>query len=126
MEMTAFTVALMAAGWRPGDSFPTGHALLAASGAAFTAVVLGQVGNAFACRSATLPPWRLGWGSNRLLVAAVAVEVGMLGGFLLVGPVARVLEHRPPPVEGFAVAVLAAPVVLGVDALQKWTRRRAR
>ena len=32
--------------------FPTGHALLAASGAAFAAVVFGQMANAFACRSA--------------------------------------------------------------------------
>ena len=56
--MAAFIAALVAAGWRPGDSFPTGHALLAASGAAFAAVVLGQMANAFACRSATRWPWR--------------------------------------------------------------------
>ena len=65
-EVTAFLVALLAAGWRPGDTFPTGHALMAASGAAFAAVVIGQAANAFACRSATRPPWLLGWRSNRL------------------------------------------------------------
>ena len=32
----------VAAGWRPGQPFPTGHALVAASGAAFAAVVIGQ------------------------------------------------------------------------------------
>ena len=44
------------AAWRrldAGDSFPAPGVLLAASGAAFTAVVLGQLANAFACRSAT-------------------------------------------------------------------------
>ncbi len=51
IEMMAFIAGLMAVGWRPGAGFPTGHALLAASGAAFTAVVVGQIGNAFACRS---------------------------------------------------------------------------
>ena len=67
-------------GWRPGQAFPTGHALLAASGAAFATVVLAQIANAFACRSATHPPGRLGWWSNRFLVWAVAVELVALGG----------------------------------------------
>ena len=76
MEMTAFIVALVAAGWRPGDSFPTGNALMAASGAAFAAVVIGQAANAFACRSATRWPGALGWTSNRLLLGAVGGRAG--------------------------------------------------
>ncbi len=43
VEMTAFLMVFVAAGWRPGDAFPHGETLLAASGAAFTAVVLGQL-----------------------------------------------------------------------------------
>jgi magnesium-transporting ATPase (P-type) len=124
VEMTAFVVGLMAAGWRPGDSFPTGHALWAASGAAFSAVVIGQIANSFACRSATRPPWKLGWRSNRLLLWAVAAEVVALTGFLLIPPVARLLEHAVPPLPAFLVALLAAPAVLLVDWLHK--RRRAR
>ena len=65
VEMAAFFVALGVAGWRPGESFPSGAPLLAASGAAFAAVVIGQMANAFACRSASRPPWRLGWTTNR-------------------------------------------------------------
>ncbi len=126
MEMTAFIVALVAAGWRPGDSFPTGHALMAASGAAFAAVVIGQAANAFACRSATRWPGALGWTSNRLLLGAVAVELGMLAGFLLIPPVADLLDQAPPPAAGFAVAVLAAPAVLAADALHKHTRATRR
>ena len=121
MEMTAFIVALVAAGWRPGDSFPTGHALMAASGAAFAAVVIGQAANAFACRSATRWPGALGWTSNRLLLGAVAVELVMLAGFLLIPPVADLLDQAPPPAAGFAVAVLAAPALLAADALHKHT-----
>jgi magnesium-transporting ATPase (P-type) len=124
VEMTAFLVALMAAGWRPGDAFPTGNALLAASGAAFAAVVFGQMANAFACRSATRWPGALGWTSNRLLVGAVLVELALLAGFLLIPPVASILDHAPPPAAGLAVAVLAAPAVLAADALHKWRRAR--
>jgi hypothetical protein len=124
--MSAFIVALVAAGWRPGESFPTGHALAAASGAAFAAVVIGQMANAFACRSATRWPGALGWAGNRLLVGAVAVELCFLGVFLLVPAVASILDHAAPPLAGFAVALLAAPAVLLVDALHKRARMRRR
>ena len=122
MEMAAFLVALVAAGWRPGETFPTGHALLAASGAAFAAAVIGQMANAFACRSATRWPGALGWTGNRLLLGAVAVEVAVLAGFLLISPVASVLDHAPPPTAGLAVAMLTAPAVLLADALHKRAR----
>jgi magnesium-transporting ATPase (P-type) len=125
VEMAAFVVALLAAGWRPGQSFPEGHALLAASGAAFTAVVVGQMANAFACRSATVWPGRLGWRTNPLLLGAVAVELALLVVFLVVPPVADLLEQAIPPLPGLLVALLAAPVVLLVDALEKrWRHGR--
>ena len=73
--MCAFVLSLLASGWRPGEPFPTGPALLAASGATFATVVLGQMANAFACRSATRPPWRIGWLTNPLLIVAVVVEL---------------------------------------------------
>jgi calcium-translocating P-type ATPase len=126
MEMTAFLVALVAAGWRPGQSFPTGHALLAASGAAFAAVVIGQAANAFACRSATRWPGALGWTGNRLLLGAVAVELAALAAFLLIPPVASILDHAPPPAAGLAIAILTAPAVLGADAAHKRARARRR
>ena len=125
MEMTAFVVALVAAGWRPGESFPTGHALGPASGAAFAAVVIGQMANAFACRSATRWPGALGWMSNRLLVGAVGVEAVALGRVPVVPSLASLLDQAPPPLTGFGVAVLAAPAVIAADALHKW-RRAAR
>ena len=92
-----------------GRPFPTGHPPMAASGAAFAAVVFGQMANAFACRSATRPPWRLGWTSNRLLLWAVGTEAVALALFLLVPPMADLLDHAPPPCGGLLVALLAAP-----------------
>jgi magnesium-transporting ATPase (P-type) len=124
-EMTTFVVALVASGWRPGESFPTGAPLLAASGAAFTAVVFGQVANAFACRSTTRWPGRLGWTTNRLLLWAIAAELLMLAGFLFIEPLATLLDQAPPSGAGFLVALLAAPAVLAADAAHKaWRARR--
>jgi hypothetical protein len=36
--------------------------------------------------------------------------------------VASLLDHAPPPAAGLAIALLTAPVVLGVDALHKRAR----
>lgn len=124
IEMAAFMLGLFVAGWRPGDPFPTGHPLAAASGAAFAAVVLGQAANSFACRSATVSPWRLGWMSNRLLVGAVGVQVALLAGLLWIGPVARLLGQAPPAWPAAVAAAAAVPVVLAVDAVHKAARRR--
>ncbi|MGM9470645.1 cation-translocating P-type ATPase [Pseudarthrobacter sp. YS3] len=122
VEMAAFSTVLFGGGWTRGDPHD-GGLLLAASGAAFTAVVLGQLANAFACRSASRPPWQLGWFSNRLLLGAVIAEIGVLALCLYVVPVSAVLRQLPPPPAGFAVAALAVPAVLAADWLYKWTRR---
>ncbi|WP_254525960.1 cation-translocating P-type ATPase [Natrinema caseinilyticum] len=124
VEMTAFVVSLAAFGWVPGGPFPEQPELFAASGAAFTAVVVGQMANAFACRSTTHWPGELGWTSNRLLVGAVIVELLALLAFLFVGPIARILGQAPPPLEGGLVALLASPVLLVVDSIHKRWRAR--
>ncbi len=126
VEMAAFTVALLLAGWRPGGDEPAGPALAAASGAAFAAVVFGQMANAFACRSARYPPWKLGWASNRLVVGAVVVELAALAAFLFLGPVASALDHAVPRLWPAAVALLAFPAVLCADAAHKHWRHSGR
>lgn len=123
-EMTAYTAVLLGAGWTPGAELPPSDVLMAASGAAFTTVVLAQLANAFACRSASVPPWRLGWFSNRLLVWAVLAELGLLAVFLFLGPLAALLGHAPPSPGGLAVALAAIPGVLLADWLYKIARHR--
>jgi magnesium-transporting ATPase (P-type) len=126
VEMAAFLAVFLATGWRPGQVFPNATVLAAASGAAFSAVVLGQLANAFACRSESRPPWRLGWSGNRLLLVAVGVEFGMLAVFLLLPPVANLLGQTVPDAAGAATAALAVPAVLAADAADKWLRRSGR
>jgi magnesium-transporting ATPase (P-type) len=123
VEMAAFSAVLFAGGWTRGAA-PEPGLLLAASGAAFTAVVLGQLANAFACRSATVPPWRLGWGSNPLLAWAVAAELAVLAVCLLVPQVAALLGQAPPPPAGLLVAALAVPALLAADWAYKAVKGR--
>ena len=123
-EMAAYTAVLLGAGWTPGAELPAADVLMAASGAAFTTVVLAQLANAFACRSASVPPWQLGWFTNRLLVWAVLAELGLLAVFLFLGPLATLLGHAPPSPGGLAVALAAIPAVLLADWLYKIARHR--
>ncbi|CAH0130929.1 MULTISPECIES: cation-translocating P-type ATPase [unclassified Arthrobacter] len=122
VEMMAFVVVLREGGWSFGGAPPSASVLLSASGAAFAAVVLGQMANAYACRSSTRPPWQLGWFTNRLLLWSVLFELAALGVFLGVEPVAALLGQAPPPPQGWAMALLAVPAVLAADYLYKRLR----
>jgi magnesium-transporting ATPase (P-type) len=125
LSMTAFIVSLAAAGWSPGETFPTGPAVEAASGAAFLSVVLAQAANAFACRSSTRSPWALGWSTNRLLAPAIAagLVVSLVAVFL--PPVASTLGGSNPPLAGWLVVLCGPGVLLAVDAMDKRRRRRS-
>jgi magnesium-transporting ATPase (P-type) len=120
--MGAYFVALVAQGWRPGDSFPDGHIAATASGAAFMTVVVAQTANAFACRSSTQRPGQLGWTSNRLLVAGATIEFAIALVALLVPVLAAEFDHANPPLAGWIVAATSAAAVLAVDALGKQRR----
>ena len=123
-SMGAFLLTYAVAGWRAGQPFPTGDVALMASGAAFATVVLGQTANAFACRSSTRWPGALGWTSNRLLIPAVLADLA-IGALMLAVPfLALALGQAMPGPVGWTVAVLAAVLVLALDAAYKAIRRR--
>ncbi len=123
LEMLAFMVGLLAAGWRPGADFPTGSALAAASGAAFMTVVIAQKANAFACRSSRRPAWQLKWTANRFLLVAATVELAFAIVIIAVPACARLIEQQAPPAASWIVILASAPAILAVDAIWKWTRR---
>jgi magnesium-transporting ATPase (P-type) len=126
VEMAAFFAVFLAAGWVPGELFPEGATLLAASGAAFAAVVLGQAANAFACRSEHQWAGALRWTGNRLLLVAVGVELVALLAFVGFPPLADLLGQSWPTPAGWLVAFGAIPAVIGADAGAKWWAARGR
>ncbi|NUT91553.1 MAG: cation-transporting P-type ATPase [Saccharothrix sp.] len=119
-SMGAFALVLWAGGWDLGNPV----LLATASGTAFTAIVLGQLANAFACRSATHPVRTLS--GNPLLLGAVGFEVAVLAVFLFVPPLPGLLGGSPPTGWGWVFAALAAPAVLAADALHKRLRVTSR
>jgi magnesium-transporting ATPase (P-type) len=125
LAVLAFVAVLMAGGWSWGQD-PSGSLLSIASGTAFAAVVLGQLANAFACRSETRWVGRQGWRTNPLLVVAVAVEAMVLLAFIGLPPLADLLGGSWPNALGWAAALAAVPAVVLADALHKGFRARVR
>ena len=125
VSMLTFLAVLGAGGWSAGVAAPA-SLLGQASGAAFAAVVLGQLANAFACRSEGRWVGRVGVRGNPLLLYAVASELVMLIVFVGVPPLQDLLGGHWPGAFGWSLAVLAIPAVLLVDALQKARRARHR
>jgi magnesium-transporting ATPase (P-type) len=126
VEMLAFTVVLLLGGWAWGAT-PSATLLAVASGTAFAAVVLGQLANAFACRSERRWVFAKSLGSNPLLLWAVGFELVLLVWFLAFEPLARLLGQSWPSIAGWAMAALAIPAVLAADgAAVALLRRRSR
>jgi calcium-translocating P-type ATPase len=120
--LTTFVAVLASRGWTWGTT-PAASTLAIASGSAFAAIALGQMANAFACRSETQPVWRQRLGTNRLLIGAVTAELVLLGVFLGFPPLARLLGGSWPSTLGWALAFCAVPIVIIVDASYKALRR---
>jgi magnesium-transporting ATPase (P-type) len=125
VEMAAFTAVLLAGGWVWAATADP-DLLTTASGTAFAAVVLGQLANAFACRSAVRPVGAWSLRRNDLLLWAVGVELAALAAFLYLPVVADLLGGGPPSALGWGMALLAVPAVLAADAGQKWVAARHR
>jgi magnesium-transporting ATPase (P-type) len=118
MSMATFTAVLLTGGWRWGSD-PDGPLLALASGAAFAAIAIGQMANAFACRSTTTPVWRMRPWENRLVVAAVAAEIVLLLGMLGIPQLADLLGGTWPSLIGWLGAAVTGLAVIAVDGLQK-------
>nr|WP_179492636.1 cation-transporting P-type ATPase [Microbacterium immunditiarum] len=125
VSMGAFAVVLVVGGWTWGAT-PSPALQAAASGTAFAAIVLGQMANAFACRSTRLPVWRLDARGNPAVLWAVAAQAVLLAAFLGLPLLASLLGGGWPPPYGWALAGAAIPAVLLIDALHKRIAHRRR
>ncbi|MGH3507628.1 MAG: HAD-IC family P-type ATPase, partial [Nocardioidaceae bacterium] len=123
-SMTAFAVVLAAGGWTWGET-PSDSLLATASGSAFTAIALGQMANAFACRSTTHPIWRLDLRTNPLVLYAVLAEVALLLVFVGVPWLQDLLGGGWPSPTGWVMAIAAGlALAAGDGALKQFVRRR--
>ncbi|GAA0970617.1 Calcium-transporting ATPase [Nocardioides aquaticus] len=121
LSMAAFFTVLLQGGWSYGADAPA-SLLVLASGSAFAVIAVGQMVNAFVCRSESRPVWRLDPRGNPWVAGAVLVEAVLLAVFLGVPWVAEALGGAWPPATGWLFCLLAVLVLPLVDAVHKRLR----
>ena len=124
MSLTTFTVVLVMGGWSWGDK-PGAGLLATASGSAFAVIAVSQMANAFACRSASQPVWRIALSTNPLVLAAVAAEAALLVAFLAVPWLSELLGGSWPTATAWAMAATSAVLLVLADGTHKYWRRRS-
>jgi magnesium-transporting ATPase (P-type) len=92
----------------------------------FAGVVMAQAGNAFACRSEVLRGRRLGWLTNRYLIAGVMIGIGLMLVMLNAPLFAGLLELTPLP-RGLWLWLAFYPLILySLDWIRKTILRKLR
>ncbi len=105
---------------------PEGQVYLLASTVFHAGVVTSQIGNAFACRTERGRVRRLGFFSNKFLLAGIAFEVLVILALIYIPPLAQVFEHRPLPLHYWIGLTLYAPILYMLDWLRRWYVRKVR
>ncbi|MFO7167115.1 MAG: cation-transporting P-type ATPase [Chloroflexota bacterium] len=128
LALIAYFMAFWAAGWRPGAP-PIADALVYAQATTLTyaAIVLAQVGNAFASRTRDASLFQVGLFSNRALLLGVLASLALMLALLYTPPLARIFGFVPPTPAQWALLASFPFVMLFAEEGRKWlARRRAR
>ncbi|MDN3359772.1 cation-transporting P-type ATPase [Actinomadura sp. DC4] len=130
LVMAAFFFVLLRAGWRPGDATgphaPLHHAYVQATTATFAAIVMCQVGTAFAARTDYASLRQVGVLSNPMLLWGILFEVAFTALLVYVPPVQGLFGTTALPWDVVALIATFPVVVWGTDELRRWTVRRRR
>jgi P-type Ca2+ transporter type 2C len=125
LALGAFFWTYWLAGWRPGVPMPaSGDLYVRATTMTFAAIVAAQIGNVFACRTDRESVFRVGIATNRLVLAGIAAEVGILLTLILVPPFPHLFGLSPPSFAEWWVLPTFPVVLLGLEEARKWTLRR--
>ncbi|GAA4731391.1 cation-translocating P-type ATPase [Actinomycetospora chibensis] len=125
----AFLLVLLRAGWTPGAPTGPGSALhpayLEATTATFVGIVACQIGTAFAARTEHASLRSVGLGTNPLLWWGIAFEVLVTAAVVYLPVGQQVVGTAPLDAPTVALLLCCAPLVWGVDELDRWRRRRS-
>jgi len=128
LQMAAFFFVLLHAGWQPNDPVGAGtplhHAYLQATTMTFLAMVMGQVGTAFAARTEHASLRSVGVFSNRLLLWGVAFELAITALVIYFPPLQHLLGTAALPAHLVLLTVPFPFIVWGSDELRRYAVRR--
>jgi calcium-translocating P-type ATPase len=128
LEMGAFFFVLVQAGWHPGAPTGTGrplhHAYLQATTMTFLAMVMSQIGTAFAARTERASLRSIGVFSNRLLLWGIGFELVLSAIFIYLPPFQHLLGTTALPVHLLLLTVPFPFIVWGADEFRRFLVRR--
>ncbi len=129
LQMGAYFYTLLKAGWSPGDPVGHGHPLhdayLKATTMTFSAMVVAQIGTAFASRTERASLRSVGVFSNRLLLWGIAFELALAAVFVYAPPFQSLLGTTALGPSDLAILLPFPFIVWGADELRRWVRRRS-
>ena len=125
--MFGFFWVLNAGGWTWGTMLPASNLLyMQATTACLTAIIVVQVANVFACRSSRESLFTTGFFTNKLIFAAIAVELA-LQLFIVYHPLGnKVFSTAPIPLRAWLVLIPFAILLLAAEEGRKLVMRRFR
>jgi len=123
--MAAYAFVLQRAGWTGEPLANSDPLYLQATTATFCAVILMQVANVFVCRSEKESVFARGLLGNRLILAGIAAEIGLVAFFVYTRSGQALLSTSPIDLPLWLVPVPFALAMIGLDEARKaWLRRR--
>ena len=128
LQMGAYFYVLRDAGWHPGDPVGAGQPLhqayLQATTMTFLAMVVCQVGTAFAARTEHASLRSVGVFSNRLLLWGIAFELSLAALVIYWPPLQNLLDTAALPPRFLLLTVPFPFIVWGADELRRYLIRR--
>ncbi len=128
LQMGAYFYVLLQAGWSPNDPVEAGdplhHAYQQATTMTFLAMVVAQIGTAFASRTERASLRSVGVFSNRLLLVGIAFELALAAIFVYVPVFQNLLGTAPPAPQDLLILLPFPFVVWGADELRRFLLRR--
>jgi magnesium-transporting ATPase (P-type) len=128
LAMLAFFFTLTRAGWSPGDATGTGsplhHAYLEATSATFLAIVVCQVGTAFAARTERVSLQSVGVLSNPMLLWGIAFELVFAAAVVYVPLLQTLFRTESVSIDTLLLMLPFPLIVWGADELRRWAIRK--
>jgi magnesium-transporting ATPase (P-type) len=125
LSLSGYLIVLWLAGWHLGSPLESSNPLyMTATTMTLAGIVACQIGNAFACRSDSESIWRLGFSTNRLLIAAIVTEIALLLTLIYVLPLRTMFGLAPLAPEHWLLLLTFGPLLLLFEECRKALRRR--